>query len=373
MRKYYIDNLRWAAILILIPYHVAMAWNTWSEPNYIFFEGNRVYSSFIVFFSAFLMPLLFLIAGMSTRFALSRRTPRQYLSERVKRLLIPLFFGTLMFMPVLTYLADCYHQNYDGSFLAHYSVFFTKYTDLTGADGGFSFGQFWFLLYLFVISLVSLGVILVIRKLSFGKDVSERKKNLPLWAVLCMGIPLPIFSEVLSIGGKSLMEFTYLFLLGYYVFSREEVVEKLQKHCAWILGVGVLCGALNVYLFIWSGKDLAFANTCMKFLAEWFTILGLLGFGKANFDLQNKITAYFSSRSFAIFSLHYLFVVLTQYFLSKPLRGQTILLFFVPVVLSYILSLAAAELVVRSRVLAFVMGGKRRDNCAIVTCTQRIL
>ena len=362
MRKYYIDNLRWAAILLLIPYHVAMAWNLWNEPNYIFYEGNRVFSSFIVVFSAFLMPLLFLIAGMSTRFALSRRTPRKYLSERVKRLLIPLLFGTLVFMPVLTYLADCYHQNYDGSFFTHYAVFFTKYTDLTGADGGFSFGQFWFLLYLFVISCISLGVILVIRKLSSGKDVSERKspKSLPLWAVLCMGIPLPLLSEVLSIGGKSLMEYTYLFLLGYYVFSREEVVEKLRKHCAWILGVGVLCGALNVYLFIRSAKDFAFANTCMKFLAEWFTILGLLGFGKAKFDFQNKITAYFSSRFFAIFSLHYLFVVLTQYFLSKPLRGQTILLFLVPVVLSYILSLAAAELVVRSRVLAALMGVKKK-------------
>lgn len=49
MRKHYIDDLRWIMLLILIPYHTAQAWNVWSEPNYIFFEGNRLISSIIVF------------------------------------------------------------------------------------------------------------------------------------------------------------------------------------------------------------------------------------------------------------------------------------------------------------------------------------
>ena len=56
MRKHYIDNLRWITPLILIPYHVAMAWNSWNEPNYIFYEGNRLISSIIVFFSPYFMP-----------------------------------------------------------------------------------------------------------------------------------------------------------------------------------------------------------------------------------------------------------------------------------------------------------------------------
>ena len=34
--KHYIDNLRWITLLILIPYHTAMAWNVWGEPNYIY-------------------------------------------------------------------------------------------------------------------------------------------------------------------------------------------------------------------------------------------------------------------------------------------------------------------------------------------------
>lgn len=38
MRKHYIDNLRWSILLILIPYHTAMAWNAWGEPFYIFLK-----------------------------------------------------------------------------------------------------------------------------------------------------------------------------------------------------------------------------------------------------------------------------------------------------------------------------------------------
>ena len=101
MRKQFIDNLRWMDVLLLIPYHAAQAFNTWGELNYICFEPNKVISSFIVFFSPFFMPLLFLMAGMSTRYALKKRTYGQYAIERVKRLIVPFAFGTLVFCPIL--------------------------------------------------------------------------------------------------------------------------------------------------------------------------------------------------------------------------------------------------------------------------------
>lgn len=117
-RKHYIDNLRWLTLSLLIPYHTAMAWNAWGEPNYIFFESNKVISSFIVFFSPFFMPLLFVLAGVSTRYALRKRTYKQYISERAKKLLIPLLFGTVVLMPIMTFIADKYNNGYDGGFLS---------------------------------------------------------------------------------------------------------------------------------------------------------------------------------------------------------------------------------------------------------------
>ena len=82
MRKHFIDNLRWMDVFLLIPYHAAQAFDTWGELNYMYFRPDRAISSFIVFFSPFFMPLLFLLAGMSTRYALKKRTYGQYIAEK---------------------------------------------------------------------------------------------------------------------------------------------------------------------------------------------------------------------------------------------------------------------------------------------------
>ena len=130
MRKYYVDNIRWIIILLLVPYHAAMAWNVWGEPNYICFESNKIISSIVVFFSPYFMPLMFFIAGISTRFALQKRTVGQYVSERAKKILIPFIFGTMLLMPPMTYIADKFNCGYQGDFFQHYAVFFTHFTDL---------------------------------------------------------------------------------------------------------------------------------------------------------------------------------------------------------------------------------------------------
>jgi fucose 4-O-acetylase-like acetyltransferase len=48
------------------------------------------------FINVWHIPLFFVIAGMSTWFALNRRTAGQYRAERVLRLLVPLVFGVLV-------------------------------------------------------------------------------------------------------------------------------------------------------------------------------------------------------------------------------------------------------------------------------------
>lgn len=143
------------------------------------------------------MPLMFLIAGISTRFALQKRTMGQYVFERAKKLLIPFAFGTMLIMPLMTYFADKFNCGYQGGLFRHYTIFFTRFTDLTGSDGGFSVVQFWFILYLFLISLIAIGITLLPRKIIRPKDTDT-----PLILICFWGLPLPLLSELLSIGGK---------------------------------------------------------------------------------------------------------------------------------------------------------------------------
>lgn len=357
MRKNYIDNLRWLFILLLIPYHAAMAWNTWKEPNYIYFESSRIISSIVVFLSPYFMPLLFLIAGISTAFSLKKRTIIQYISERAKKLLIPFLIAVLLLMPPITYLADKFNYGYSGGFFQHYRIFFTRFTDLTGADGGFSAGHLWFLLYLFMISIAGSGMIVLQKRIK-----TQYSKEIPLWFICILGIPLPVLSNLLSVGGKSLLEYLYLFLLGYYLFSEEKTAEKAEKHKWLFLIIGLSASVLNVYLFLWCNTRYSIINTTAKFTAEWFMLLALLGIGKSFFNFRTKVTAYISEISFAFYIFHYIWLILFQYLMSDWFKDNTDLLYLLPVILSYPTAFLCCEICKRIPFLSFLTGIKYNKN-----------
>ena len=359
MRKQFIDNLRWMTVFLLIPYHAAQAFNTWGELNFICFAPNKVLSSFIVFFSPFFMPLLFLLAGMSSRYALKKRTYGQYIVERIKRLMVPFIFGTLFFCPIMAYIGDKTNLGYEGSLWEHYKVFFTKWTDLSGFDGGFGVGQFWFLYFLFVISLVSIGIFTLVKKV-IKKQTGVEK--MPFWGLALMVIPFPFLYDLLSVGGKSFAEYLYVFLIGYYVISHDQVIEKAEKYRCVSLAIGLVASVADVYMFLWSGRDFGTVNVIAKAFAEWFMILGLIGFGKNKLDFANKTMAYMSKRSFPYFSIHFLWVVLFQYWLSGTFGGNIVLLYTVPVVCAYIVTLACAEICLRIPFLCFLMGTKKSSK-----------
>ena len=353
IRKHYIDNLRWIILLILIPYHTAQAWNVWGEPNYITFEGNRWISSIVVFFSPYFMPLLFVLAGVSTKFALQKRTVKEYLMERVKRLLVPLLFGTIVIMPIMTYLADKFNCSYSGGLLQHYTIFFTKYTDLIGADGGFSLGQFWFLLYLLTISILGAGIIALLQRF-----IEKSEKRIPFWVVVLLGLPLPLLSELLSIGGKSLAEYTYLFMLGYYVFADEKIISKAEKNCWFVFSIGLVATILNVYLFIWVDNEFILLNTIAKYVSEWGMVIALIGLAKKYLNFSGRVSNYMSKRSFQFYIYHFIWVVLFQYILYGVVGQRTFVLFVGTMLLAYLATFICCEISIKIPFVCFLTGTK---------------
>ena len=357
MRKFFVDNLRWMDVILLIPYHAAQAFNTWGEQNYIYIVPNRAISSFIVFFSPFFMPLLFALAGMSTRYALNKRTLGQYVAERVKRLLIPFLAGTLLLCPILAYIGDKTNYGYAGSFFEHYRVFFTKWTDLSGFDGGFNVGQFWFLYFLFIISLVSAGIIALAKRIF--KD-SGKTKKIPFFMICLFVIPLPFLYDLLSVGGKSFAEYLFIFLIGYYILAGDEVLDDAEKYRYITLAIGLAAGVIDVYMFIWSGKDFGTLNVIAKAFTEWFMILGLVGIGKNKLDFRNKTTVYMSQRSFPYFSLHFVWIVMFQYLLAGVMKDRIILIYIVPVILAYIATWICSEISLKIPAICFLLGTKKK-------------
>ena len=124
------------ATLLLFYFHSAEIFNIWR----LWYVQNAHKSYVLSVISRFIdhwhMPLFFLLAGSSSWYALRRRSGRQYLGERFKRLLIPCIFGILVIVPPQIYFELLARTRRFGSYLEFYPNFFDP-----AVTGGFDMGH----------------------------------------------------------------------------------------------------------------------------------------------------------------------------------------------------------------------------------------
>lgn len=312
-RKYYIDNLRWLAILLLFPFHTMQIWNGGEYAGfYIWSHTNMIMHTISTAIYPWYMTLLFVIAGMSSSYALQKRTAAQFISERVKKLLIPSVFGILVLVPPMTFIAEKFFNGYTGSYIDQYCLFFTKETDLTGYNGGFTPAHLWFLIYLFVISLVALLVIRLQEKY-FQKF---RITNIPYIILILLFIPEWLMLYVFNISGKSIGQFLILFLVGYYIISKEAVLKTIKKYRFISLFLWGISGCIYTYLYCFANLRNEW-GTGLFILFGWLGILALLGIGQTILNFHNKINEYFTRASFPIYIIHQTVLVVIGYYVLK--------------------------------------------------------
>lgn len=354
-RKYYIDNLRWLAILLLFPFHAAQIWSggeysgfyIWSHTD----TGLYVFSTFVY---PWYMTFLFTIAGMSCKYALLKRTSKQFVVERVKKLVVPFFFGLIALVPVMTYIAEVFFNGYAGTYLQQYGLFLTKETDLTGYHGGFTPAHLWFLIYLFVVSMAALLTVILqkkyLPKFRFG--------GIPYFAVILLFVPEWLCQYVLNIGGKSLGQFMILFLFGYYILSEESILKQLKQHRYVSLAICILSGSIYTYLYCFENVRTIWITGLYVFFG-WTGIITLLGLGQSTLNFHNRLSVYLTQASFPVYILHMPILVVVGFFVLKlpvGVAGQFLLI----VLLSFIATFLIYEIVKRVPVLRFFLGIRKK-------------
>lgn len=309
MRKHYIDNIRNIAILLLFPVHTFMIWNDFGSGFYIWLGENKILSTLIVLVNPWFMPILFVLAGMSARYALEKRTAKEFIVQRIRKLLIPFISGMLFLVPVQTLYARKYFNHFEGGILENWKYFFTHLTDFSGYDGAFTPGQLWFILFLFLISMIS---ILLFRYLPY-KKVSSKIVKLPVAAVFLLFIPIWLMYYLGNFGGFSIGKDLALFLIGYYVLSNDVVMEKIEKNIKWIAGlciIGTVALVALYYCFSYYG------DLWINYIG-WNSILVLLVFGKRKLNKRTKFTDYFNKASYPIYILHQSILVAVAYYVVQ--------------------------------------------------------
>lgn len=352
MRKYYIDNIRILCILLLFPYHTAMIFNNFGESWYVHGQNSAVATFFILGVYPWWMSALFALAGMSTVYALKKRTVKQYIKERFLKLFIPLIAAILLLIPVQTYLADIYFNNYKGSYLEHLSRYFSL-TDWSGYDGHFTPGHTWFILYLFVISIVTVPLVTWYKKRE-KKLVGSR---MGMVKIIAMFLLILLCTPILEIGGKSLGEFGTCFLLGYFILSMEEVQDKVKKYYM-PLGVGGLLLILVRCVLYQTGMGTGLIFGIEQRILSWVGVLAIIGLGKNFLEFNNAFTKYFAPAAFPIYIFHQTFVVIVGYITLQYVRG-TFLQYVSIAVISFVLTVFMYEVCRRIPVTRFLFGIKK--------------
>ncbi len=158
-RLHYLDWLRVLLLFGVFLYHVLKPF----DPLMPWHINNAVKSDavmgILLTINPWGIPLFFLVAGVGSMFALRRRSNRQFIIERVNRLLIPLIVGSILLTPFQLYLEALHNGRFQGSFLSFIPEMLADFasrnwfTPLIFPGWGL---HLWFLGFLFSFSLLAL-------------------------------------------------------------------------------------------------------------------------------------------------------------------------------------------------------------------------
>lgn len=352
MRKIYLDNIRWATVILVLIYHVFYIFNGVGILGGI--PGAVSISAFdwiacIIY--PWFMVLLFVIAGMSARYALQRRTGKQFIRERAVKLLIPSTLGLLVIHWITGYL----NIKMGGGLEYIPSALIYPISAISGT------GPLWFIQMLFLFSCI----LVLFRKMDKTDRIWTLCGKANLLIILLLSILIYGAAQILNMPVLTMYRFGIYFtafLIGYYVFSHEEVQEIMEKvriptSCLAVIGA-------VLYALRYGGSNFTSAE-CLQSLTTnlylWIEILAIIGCGKKYFNRENGFTRYMTKSSFGIYILHYPVLIIACYTLHYHFDLPAIWNYVIAFAVEVIMTFTVYEVIRRVPVLRyFVLGVKRK-------------
>ena len=96
-RRHYLDNIRWITLCFVIIYHVFYIFNSSGVVSNIGVTGIKELDSICVFIYPWIMCLLFVVSGVSTKYSLNNKTNKEFIKDRAKRILVPSVIGIFVY------------------------------------------------------------------------------------------------------------------------------------------------------------------------------------------------------------------------------------------------------------------------------------
>lgn len=337
-RQFYIDWIRIFLIFSVFLFHVGMVFNGWGWhiKNDVRIEALN---PFMQFLHSWRMPLLFLVSGAGTRFALGIRSPRQFASERTKRLFLPLVAGILILVPVQVYIEKI------GQYTNLFN-FYQHFFEGVYPTGNFSWHHLWFLVYLFFISLIFIPFITFFRssKYAIFEQVVEKLASVK-GGLLLLYLPLigsqvwlrPYFPEETHAFGNDwafICLFFLYFLFGFVLFGNPKVVgfivrDRLIWLSTTVITTGMMYLALAVFNYSRTGWLI---YDILALLMSWSIGLTILAYARRYLNKDSASRKKLNIAIYPFYLLHQPIIIVVSYFvihLQLPILLKAILIILI--------------------------------------------
>lgn len=349
-RVYFLDNLRMFTVLAVVALHAGIAYATVVPAYYVMDQSkNVVFDILLLVTDGFTMPVLYFIAGYFAIRSLKRHGPSGFLVGRLWRLGLPLVVITILFCPIISYVAaisrgaslsyiafwlsllpSLWHWHVGGAVMSAESF---KHLDV------FIPYHLWFLGLLLVFDLLLLaGQALMGRRLLAGNRTSRTGAGFGLFCLLALIVGV---AEALAQATIPDLTWTWcgpfclfqpsrlplyigFFGLGVFAWSRDWFATVRIPGRTWLWAVLTLVTFLAMMGLI----GLAMAPGVPK--SPWIpfaqglartlfclAVTGLLAvFGQRCWNRPGKVSASLSASSYDIYLAHYPLVIGLQYLLT---------------------------------------------------------
>jgi len=333
MRKHYLDNIRWITVIIVVIYHVFYMYNSegvLGGLGRITDLPVQYYDIFQYLVYPWFMPVLFIVSGISARIYLDQHSDKEFLKSKTLKLLVPSTIGLFVFQFVQGYVSMSIGGGFEG--LASAGVPKPAIYLIMVLSGS---GVLWYMHTLWIYCVV----LVMIRKVEKGKLLKAGGKT-PLWLIMLFLFPVWGAAQILNTPIVSVYRFAFyfaFFTLGYYVFSNDEVIERLKKTAVPLIALAVAVSVSFTVLYF--GENYADKPINRGFLYVLDAYVGSLAMlsGMARFgDVSNAFTKWMSGHSFGLYVFHYLGISSVALFIAKPKLA--------PAAVCYLLSLVAGFL-----------------------------
>lgn len=311
MRKSYIDNLRWVTVVLVVFYHVFYMYNaegilgtlgkiTDLEVQYFDLYQYIVYPWFMV--------LLFIVSGISARYYIERHTGKEFIKSRTVKLLVPSTIGLFVFQFIQGYINVSFSEagNIEAPGFVKYIIYC-----LSGI------GVLWYIQMLWLFSLV----IVLIKKIDKDRFWNICRKT-PFWVLILIAVLFWGAGQLLNTPVIVSYRFGFYFLaylLGYFVFSHDEVIEVTKRYFPLFAVIAVGLG--TAFCIVYFGQNYAddpVYRSPLFLLYGWFGCVAMVGGFAKFFDFTNKFTKWMGSHSWGLYIFHYLGISMVALYLAKP-------------------------------------------------------